>query len=364
MSILVGIKGLELYYYTKVETMRYILKDANIYATNLQYMNDSEEYANGLKELGEIINKSQNRELITKQQLFDELKREATSYSISFSAARDLLSQWSMYAGESGVSIKMRFNGNEKYQAFVVDDKITDKKSEKREYLTNQPIRPQKVYYCTKEAMTLQEYEKVKEEVWGTIKNTTSKQMLNDVQNMVFIWKEMAPYVKRAEFRAEAEYRLVFDWTQLLHRFRIDYRNDKNVLKPYLDIKCEGGWPIWEIIVGPGFNQDVVYKSILHFLNHQELSLPKLSGAQYLERCEEYLESCGKMPKKVEEIWCQKHQYIEKVDEKMRYNEFQNIRAEMLRSMRKNVRFRNQLEKKDLTKDGIILSKSRIPYVF
>lgn len=41
----------DLYYYTKVETMRYILCDANIFATNIRYMNDSEEYANGLKRI-------------------------------------------------------------------------------------------------------------------------------------------------------------------------------------------------------------------------------------------------------------------------------------------------------------------------
>lgn len=355
---------LELYYYTKVETLRYILKGANIYATNLQYMNDSEEYANGLKELREIINNSKEDDLITEQQLLNELQREPTSYSISFSAARDLLSQWSMYAGESGVSIKMRFDGNEKYRGLVLAGNMEDSKSEEREYLTEQQICPQKVFYCTKESMEKQEYEKMKKEVWQAIEETTFEHTLKDVQgNMVFLWKEMAPYVKRAEFRAEAEYRLVFDWTQLRQQFQIDYRNDKNVLKPYLDIECEGGWPIREIIVGPGFNQDVVYKSLLHFLNHTDLALPELTGYQYYERCSEYLKSCGVISEEVEKIW-DKGRYIEKMDAKMRYKEFQVIRAEILCSMKVNDSFKNLLEKQEITKDGIILSKSRIPYVF
>ena len=96
-----------LYYYTNVETMRCILKGADIYAINLQYMNDSEEYANGLKELRVIFNK--NYELWKKQQLENqiesdksilideeklqkELEREVSVYSISFSESRDLLS--------------------------------------------------------------------------------------------------------------------------------------------------------------------------------------------------------------------------------------------------------------------------------
>ncbi len=45
-----------LYYYTSVETMRFILENANIYATNLKYMNDAEEYSNGLKELRYVNN--------------------------------------------------------------------------------------------------------------------------------------------------------------------------------------------------------------------------------------------------------------------------------------------------------------------
>ena len=42
---------MELYYYTSTDTMRYILEKGDIFATNIRYMNDSEEYTNGLEEL-------------------------------------------------------------------------------------------------------------------------------------------------------------------------------------------------------------------------------------------------------------------------------------------------------------------------
>ena len=109
----------DLYYYTKVETMRYILCDANIFATNIRYMNDSEEYANGLKELRKIYESHSEGIRIPFEKITEELEKDIPIYSISFSAARDLLSQWSMYAGESGVSIKMQFEENERYKVFA-----------------------------------------------------------------------------------------------------------------------------------------------------------------------------------------------------------------------------------------------------
>ena len=46
----------ELYYYTSSDTMRFILTKGNIFATNLKYMNDGEEYTNGLAELRMVLN--------------------------------------------------------------------------------------------------------------------------------------------------------------------------------------------------------------------------------------------------------------------------------------------------------------------
>ena len=38
---------MELYYYTSTETMKLIITGGNIYATNVGYLNDSDEYING-----------------------------------------------------------------------------------------------------------------------------------------------------------------------------------------------------------------------------------------------------------------------------------------------------------------------------
>lgn len=347
---------MELYYYTNVETMRFILQGANIYATNLKYMNDAEEYANGVRELRDIFNARKKKELITTEMLLELLDNEITSYSISFSEARDLLSQWSMYAGESGVSLKMSFTGTEKYRAYpdYSDGPTEDKRQE-----VPDTVKTQKVYYCTKTAMEKKEYKRIENEIWD---ETGAK--IEDIDDeYLALWKQMAPFVKRAEFKAEAEHRLVFNVAQWEKSFRIDYRNSQNVLKPYLDIECADGWPIHEVVVGPGFNQDVVFQSILHFLNHARLKIPVLDGSQYRERCEEYFGLCGDMPEEAEEIWHEYEHYFgdNEVDN---YSIFMGMRRDMMKALETDNDFREQLRRRELARGGIILSRSRIPYIF
>ena len=40
-----------MYYYTSTDTMCKILQKGDMFATNLNYMNDAQEYVNGLKEI-------------------------------------------------------------------------------------------------------------------------------------------------------------------------------------------------------------------------------------------------------------------------------------------------------------------------
>ena len=104
---------MSLYYYTTTETMSFILKKGDIFATNISYLNDSEEYINGLKELRELlcgdkadryVQSAQNH-LAEADAYREALKKAHDIYSISFSQEKDLLSQWYMYAKESGVPV-------------------------------------------------------------------------------------------------------------------------------------------------------------------------------------------------------------------------------------------------------------------
>lgn len=189
----------ELYYYTTSDTMRFILTKGDIFATNLKYMNDGEEYTNGLSELRTVLNETyRGKGEIEEAAYRDAINRQPKVYSISFSRERDLLSQWSMYAKESGVSLMMDFARDK--DRVVYEIPRNDSKADAKEVRTV----PHKVYYLTRQAMKEGEYRKVSEEIIADIgkeKTVVRNALLEDIHDGIdAIWRELAPYVKRKEF--------------------------------------------------------------------------------------------------------------------------------------------------------------------
>lgn len=307
--------------------MRYILQNANIFATNLKYMNDSEEYVNGVKELSKIINAQKSECVITEEMVQKYYGKTSDSYSISFSTERDLLSQWSMYAKESGVSLRMEFDSK---QTYIIKEKDGGNEDDKK--IECLGLKPKKVYYCTENTMSKSSYQKVKERIEKQLLDVKKNKLaLKDMEsNVKEIWEENIPYIKRYEFKAEEEYRLVFRQEEWIQEFKVEYRLDKNVLKPYVDVVCRGGWPIRELIIGPGFNQLQVFESVCHFLQNAELNVPVLSNLQFQERCEEYIKEYVNSDKDVKEVWDKNKHYLsgEKTD---RYKQWLDIKDEMAR---------------------------------
>lgn len=356
----------DLYYYTTVETMRFILENGNIYATNLKYMNDSEEYSNGLTELKKILNEKfeESRDTINQDKLDEYLKKHAESYSISFSTQRDLLSQWSMYAGESGVSLKMNFQKPQEY-CFYADKQD---KRDKRKYTRND-IYPKRVYYITENSMNAEDYEKVKKEIEAEIDERLSVQGAvkeGDMvgENAVDIWLEMTPYLKRYEFYQEGEYRLAYSIYVANSPLQIDYRTSKHVLIPYLDVECKNGWPIEEIIVGPGYNQQVVFTSLTHYMDNADLKVPLVEGDIYKERCKKYFCKDKGLPDAVQKIFELYEKKLSNQNIDWRYDRLEELRKSVLESQAVDGEYKKYLMNRWLTKTGILITKSEIPYKY
>lgn len=351
----------DLYYYTTVETMRFILQNGNIYATNLKYMNDSEEYSNGLVEMRKILNEQfpQTRNIINESELAKRIEGHPEIYSISFSTQRDLLSQWSMYAGESGVSLKMNFDCNLKYLFY------SDKADKIRDYFRKN-IHPRRVYYITEGAMEKEAYDSAKDEIIDEIRRQHSQVTLGDMEseNAINVWQDMTPYIKRYEFYPEGEYRLAYSTWDFPNAVRIDYRNDRHVLKPYLDVECEGGWPVTEIIVGPGFNQQVVFTSLKHYIEHAKLKIHSVDEAEFCKRCEDYLHIKENIPESVSTIWQNLKKELLNTDVNKRYSQFNEIIQIIKGDKSIDGIYKNYLANRYLSKDGILITKSEIPYVY
>lgn len=282
---------MELYYYTTTGTMRLIITGGNIHATNVGYLNDSDEYINGLREIKSLLENAKAfgvpdlqkmAEDLSIDKRYSQIKRESSNiYSMSFSKARDLLSQWEMYAKESGVQIKMSFDGRRSYNYYQSQD---EKKKETAK------LKKRKVYYLTKIGMPPKEYHREGKKVLDEFLHELQKSGGDVEGEIVSIWKLMAPFIKNYGFKQENEVRAIFISDEM--GLPIGYRPDRGALKPYLDIKMEKGWPICGIMVGPGRNQDQVFRSICHFLDHTELKIDKVTDTKivgdYFEGMKEY----------------------------------------------------------------------------
>lgn len=363
---------MELYYYTTTETMKYILSDGNIFATNMKYMNDSEEYLNGLKEVRDyILNsecefKSSAEKKLTKELYHNHIENEVNSFSISFTTARDLLSQWSMYAKESGVSLKMEFKEEDyTFQAFNSEGKKRD----------NYCMHPQKVYYFTREVMSQEKYQEMGNEIVQKMKEQFQQKGMKDYDdNIEQLWLSIAPFVKRADFGAEEEYRLVFDFNNVTSFTpRVDFRNDKNVLKPYLDISLKNGWPITEIIVGPGFNQDAVFKSISYYLNKGKVLVPPISMEEMSGRMKEYFQGMEKGDMSTQEVKALLDEWDKTYGNFVKYNKASDKDvtnrlyeefASFIKNKGKNTMFQEYIRNNFFALSGITLRKSKIPYIY
>lgn len=363
---------MKLYYYTTTETMRYIVTKGDIYATNVRYLNDSEEYSNGLREVRNLLNMASGfgfadwekkaMTMLAHDTYKMMLKSASNIYSISFSKATDLLSQWHMYAKESGVQLTMHFDNGEKYEYFTQpesENKTVEPQERKKRILKKKPV-----YYLTKVGMPPTEYNRVGEEVLNVFSNILKENGGEFEDEMISTCKMLAPFIKNYGFRQEKEVRAIFVSNE--NELPIQYRNDRGVLKPYLDIEMENGWPISGIMVGPGRNQNQVFQSICHFLEHSELKINKVNDSvlvkAYFDGMKRYslptskIEQCKKQVLQIDEsIKRMGVKYSERVQETLQNFEFDDEEKKNLQSYIENNYFCDK---------GIIVSKSIWPYEF
>lgn len=334
--------------------MKFILTQGDIFATNISYLNDSEEYVNGLRELKELfLNKrawGEETEAYLKGETYERALREKPEiYSISFSKEADLLSQWYMYARESGVRLGMLFP--QEKQSFVINKNIKkDMETKLRD-----------VHYFTRTGMPSQAYKKEKRVINRLVKDYAVELGVekDPGANGVRIWKEIAPYIKNYEFRQEKEARLIFNADVSRDADLIEYRSANGVLIPYLDVYLEEGWPIVEIMVGPGRNQERVYASICHFVDYCALKIPEIDQAESAKR---FLE--GMSFYQVEQV--QIDEYCGEVEENVRDGAgiitYNSQIYDVLKG--KGGREQEYLNRNYYSKCGIVVRKSNAPYVF
>jgi hypothetical protein len=354
---------MDLYYYTTAETMRFILTKGDIYATHISYLNDSEEYINGLRELRGLLTsggKENNKykevsdNYLNEETYEDAVKNVPELYSISFSKESDLLSQWYMYSKESGIRLKLSMP-DDNMLSFQVKKASSENEKQK---ITGSL---QDVHYFTRLGMETNEYKIECEKIFNTIDSYVKEQNIeNDIEgNIIRIWKDISPYIKNYEFRQEKEVRLIFQADVNKNTGNlIEYRNFKGVLIPYLDVYKQGGWPVVEIMVGPGRNQDRVFRSICHFIEHSKLLVPNV---EQKENARLFLDGMEKYQIENNQI----NKYFESIQKTVQDQKIITYRDAIYDCLKKADKHVNEYLKRNFYSGcGIIVRKSNAPYEF
>ena len=278
-----------LFHYTTTEVLNILFDSCTFRASNLFYLNDSEEFYAGIRHLKRHVKKELPIRKAEAMNILNELSLENGRgdfdpgiYSISFSKEKDLLSQWITYAKESGVAIEL-------------DSKLisgTDKKGQSglRWYGVESFTKSDEANATEFNSLL---FFHLRQNLHAIDYNKTFKQMRDSgiLLSMLNIQREtyqfLASYYKNKGFEAEKEVRLsVFPMCCGTEKGSKEaticyYRmGERGILRPYLNVtigyrKTIDGkdyfqpcLPIKTITVGPGKNQQDVFNSIIHRMRY------------------------------------------------------------------------------------------------
>ncbi len=229
------------------ENIKYI----NIFASQMQYLNDKQEFIEGVK----IIQNSN----IDTNELFESI------FIACFCGTEDLLSQWKYYGKQCGISIEFDFNESTKLCWF---ESITKNTKHTPSFKYWPVISPHRVIYDNHQNI----FDSIKQEVisGNIFKDVADKDAAN-----LFV-----PHCKNKYFSEEDESRIILYpiKSELANGeilfTTIDYRVSKGKIIPqfkckvaYADeSKAQKNIPIKSIMVGPGDNQRLVFNSIINML--------------------------------------------------------------------------------------------------
>jgi hypothetical protein len=230
-----------LYHYTTQDGLLGIVRAGELWATNVQYMNDTREFFLALELAAERVKAhrwapehSVNRLSADIIQRLEQIKI-APVCAVSFCVNPDLLSQWRGYAGSTG-GICLGFSS---------------------EALVNSAASISGALLATCIYRT-KEQEKLIDEIIGLaledvhrLKNHNDETIATAAANFIRVLLSCGALFKDEGFQEEAEWRLIISRDNLT---KYEYRTGKSTLTPYLKFRLRGEcWSneIHRAIVGP-----------------------------------------------------------------------------------------------------------------
>lgn len=261
-----------IFHYTDLNGLKGIVEGNSLWATNINFMNDKNEYVHGFKcfrntieYLDDMINGVPIKHLLKQaMEHYVDIRENPENfkskhvYSISFCREGDQLSQWRGYGNSQGICLE-----------FDEDELIKGIDSDGLNFLYSDVI-------YTSETSTVEVNGKI-EKLFENI--THSSPGLFDsfmtyirVNSLV---ESNIPFFKNLGFSEEKEFRFVF--SPLIIFPEIKFRIGAYGLIPYLEMKMreKGKLPLRRIIIGPSKNRELLKTGIYMFLeNNNFLEIP------------------------------------------------------------------------------------------
>lgn len=285
--------GEKFYHYASIDAAKSILMHTDqkyvMWASHLSFLNDWEEFENGEKlilgELKRFLKKGLQTEREKENSVFREYVEEfiraarkadrdirirenvifdRNIFILCFCMEKNSLNQWKYYGQDSGVALEFDLN-NCRYSGMLSDD-------------TNETIHSELYKVIYDDVVKKQVLRKQIQKMYTSFLDKENE----DRERNLGIWLGkiygLCPLFKHADFKDEKECRLLFrpiynsDDADNDVRKLVKYRKRDNVLLPYMEIGLEQKQNkplITNIYIGPGENQDLLYKSMRHFVLYQ-----------------------------------------------------------------------------------------------
>jgi hypothetical protein len=251
----------ELSHYTTIAGFQSILKNRELWLSNVSFMNDKLELIHGLRVASTVISKmikssafEQDKRRLLKE-VISELKTRAVpnTYAACFCKNDDLLSQWRGYSGgQQGISITLRgqalkvfASSNSGRLASVVYDR--DRTAKRFQKLFEQHLKDTGGYEKFEDLLDINDASSQKEKMFQAV-------------------SALVPRFKDDGFAEENEWRLIIQGEPK----DVQFRTGDGILVPYLVAGTAGLLlPISHVTVGPGKNQDLAIKGVQLFLEKE-----------------------------------------------------------------------------------------------
>lgn len=401
-----------LYHYTSTAVLDSLLSNATFWASNIYYLNDASEFQTGIEALKNAFSTSigdEEDELEKCREICKECIDNIEEwngytwpgiFSVSFSIKEDVLNQWITYAKEGGVCIEfdseiMWGRVNPENYLFITED------SEKNIFSLPTGNIARTIY----DDKTLSDTEKTKKIIENLVKLCMryspgkcekSDRLDNNRRIICEFFAILASYFKNKDFVIEDEVRMVCPLIFDLDGESADIfynKKENGILRPYIKVKFHKSadldakpmLPIVAITVGPAGNQEAVFNSVVHRVEYGKPAVWEYDKKFLGKFLSSYVNGClcqNEIKEKAVECanylladWKKRAAQNNVSYEEARENEEGiqiTVKLDGNQNDEETVNLEDQIKQKIdrwkkgnyLTKQGIWIKKSKIPYVY